>query len=243
MYTRAFTPTPPVLQTMMTSASHIGVLAETTLHADLKTWYARPGDVLETKVDGFVIDIVRGDTLIEIQTRQFGALRRKLETLLPRHHVHVLHPIPLEQWIVRLADDGAAHSRRKSPKRGQLIDIFRELVFIPALLPHPNLTLEILLTQEETWLRNDGRGSWRRQRWSIHDRRLLAVVETAGFVTPADLCSLLPASLTPPFTNHELAQALGCRLSLAQKMSYTLRQAGVLGVAGKQGNALLYHRP
>ena len=51
----------------------IGLLNEKPLHAALKEWYARPDDRFETSVDGFVIDILRGDLLIEVQTRNFTA--------------------------------------------------------------------------------------------------------------------------------------------------------------------------
>ena len=41
-----------------------------------KAWYAAPGDRMEQPIDGYVADLVRGDELIEIQTRNFGALKR-----------------------------------------------------------------------------------------------------------------------------------------------------------------------
>jgi hypothetical protein len=56
--------------------SGIGLLNEKPLHASLKQWYARPGDRFEVPVDGFVIDVVRDDLLIEIQTRNFSSLKR-----------------------------------------------------------------------------------------------------------------------------------------------------------------------
>jgi hypothetical protein len=71
----------------------IGTLSEKSLHAGLKQWYGRPSDQFEVPVDGYVIDIRRDDTLIEIQTRQLGAMKRKLAALLPNHPVHLLHPI------------------------------------------------------------------------------------------------------------------------------------------------------
>ena len=60
----------------------IGTLQENSLHAALKTWYAQPGDQLECKVDGYVIDLVRGDLLVEVQTANFSAIKRKLLKLL-----------------------------------------------------------------------------------------------------------------------------------------------------------------
>jgi hypothetical protein len=55
--------------------SGIGLLNEKPLHASLKQWYSRPGDRFEVPIDRFVIDIVRGDLLIEIQTRNLAAIK------------------------------------------------------------------------------------------------------------------------------------------------------------------------
>ena len=77
----------------------IGTLNEKPLHAALKAWYAQPGDQLEAKVDGYIIDIVRGDLLVEIQTRNFAAIKRKLLALVPHHPVQLVYPIAREKWI------------------------------------------------------------------------------------------------------------------------------------------------
>lgn len=220
--------------------SQIGTLSEKSLHAGLKEWCSRDGDEFEVKVDGFIIDVVRGDQLIEIQTRHLYAMKRKLEKLLQAHQVRLLHPIAKEKWIVRQSAEGEHLGQRKSPKRGQVIDIFYELVRIPRLLLHPNLTIELLLTRQNQILRDDGMGSWRRKKWSIHDHQLLEVVEHITFHNLADYCSLIPADLPQPFTNRQLSDALGSSPGIVQKMTYTLRQIGALTVVGKQGNALLH---
>ena len=49
-------------------SSTIGELNEKPLHAALKAWVAQPGDALETPLDGYVIDIIHGEQLVEIQT-------------------------------------------------------------------------------------------------------------------------------------------------------------------------------
>lgn len=221
---------------------HIGTLAEKSLHASLKEWLACPGDQIETVVDGYVIDIVRNETLIEIQTKRFSAIKRKLQALLPRHPVLLVHPLAQEKWIVRQTAAGNPIRRRKSPKRGQVEHIFNELIRIPDLITHPNLTLRVLLTKQEEIWRDDGQGSWRRQKWSVFDHRLLAVVDEISFQNAADWRSLLPIELPDPFTNRELATAVSCRLNLAQKMTYTLRHAGIIKVVGKRGNAFLFER-
>lgn len=221
-------------------APHIGTLAEKSLHAGLKEWYGRPGDQFEVRVDGFVIDIVRDELLIEIQTRHLYAMKRKLRRLLADHCIHLIHPIPREKWIVREDAAGNFIKRRKSPKRGKILNIFDELIRIPHLLSHPNLTLEVALTQQEEIWRDDGKGSWRRKRWSIADQRLLAVVDQAVFATPQDYVAVIPDDLKRPFTNRQLADALPCPVKLAQKISYTLRKMDLLEVVGKEGNSLRF---
>jgi hypothetical protein len=54
----------------------IGTLNEGALHAQLKDWYRRRGDRVEQMVDGFVVDLIRGNLLVEIQTGGFTPLRR-----------------------------------------------------------------------------------------------------------------------------------------------------------------------
>lgn len=221
----------------------IGTLQETSLHADLKRWYTQPGDQVEVRVDGYVVDIVRGELLIEIQTRNFSALKRKLNRLIENHPVRLVYPIPIEKWIVRLAGpENDQESRRRSPKRGQLMHVFEELVRIPGLIASPNFSLEVLFIREEELRQKDGRGSWRRKGWSIFDRRLVEVVDRAVFQTPADFQDLLPPGLPAPFTTRDLARAAGLPLYLARKMAYCLREMDMIHISGKRGHSLLYMR-
>lgn len=218
----------------------IGVLAESSLHAALVAWSARPGDAFEQAVDGYVIDIKRGETLIEVQTGNFAGLRPKLAQLLPDHPVRVVYPLAAAKWIVRVSAAGEVRGRRKSPKRGRVEEVFRELVHVREWISHSHLAIEVALVEMEEIWREDGRGSWRRRHCSIADRRLLRVVAVHRLQTPADYLALLPATLPDPFSNRDLATALDLQPALAGKMTYALRQGGWLALAGKRGNALLY---
>ena len=221
--------------------ANIGTLNETSLHAALKSWYVQPGDEVEIKIDEYVIDIVRGDILVEIQTQNFSAIKQKLSKLIIHRHVHLIHPIPREKWILRLGSNGSKKiSRRKSPKRGCIEHLFSELVSIPKLAADPKLSIEVLFTQEEEIWVNDGKGSWRRKRWSISDRRLLNVLESVILTTISDYQKLLPASLPCEFTTANLRDALGINYRLAGKMTYCLREMGAIKQIGKQGKAFLY---
>jgi hypothetical protein len=221
----------------------IGTLRETDLHAALKQHYACPGDKLEAKVEGYVVDILRGTDVIEIQTHNFAALKRKLPSLLERHPVRLVYPIALAKWIVRVqADQHSVIGRRKSPQRGELIDLFVELVSIPELVAQPNFTFEVALTHEEEIrcpAKGRRRSRWRRE-WQTCNRRLLQVIDQVTLAQPADFRQFVPAVLPMPFTSRDLAQALDRPDDLAHKITYCLRKMAVLQVAGKRRNAWLY---
>lgn len=219
----------------------IGQLAERSLHNALKEHLRQPGDRVEVKLGRYVIDLVRDDLLIEVQTRHLYALRPKLRRLLDDgRRIHLVHPLAAEKWIVREDAGGGPVSRRKSPRRATVYDLFSELVRVPDLVAHPNLTLEALLIQQEDIWRDDGQGSWRRGHWSVVDRRLLGVVSSHVFARPADFLALLPAALPAPFTNAELAAAWRCSPQVASRATYALRAMGLLVANGKRGRANLF---
>lgn len=225
----------------------IGSLNEKSLHATLKHGYAQPGDQIEVPINGYMIDLVRpGDpmpTLIEIQTRNFAAIKPKLLKLLPIYPVRLVHPIAIQRDLILLAGDGGEIiARRKSPKRGRLEEIFRELVFIPDLIQHPNLTIEVLLLHDAEIRRDDGQGSWRRKHQSIADRRLIAILGSRIFNGVADFCALLPAALPETFTTADLAKMAKVSPSIAGKMVYCLRQCGGITLIGKAGRSYQYRR-
>jgi hypothetical protein len=223
----------------------IGELNEKPLHAALKAACALPGDRFEVPVDGYVVDIVRGELLVEIQTGNFAAIRKKLAKLLKTHRMRLVYPIAMEKWIVKVdPKNGDGPSRRKSPKRGSLMDLFSELIRIPQLMAHPNFSLEVLLTQEEEQRRyvGTGRRHWRKRGWLTEERRLLAVLDRHLFEEPADIGVLLPTSLAETFTTQDIAEAGKIRRPLAQRMAYCLRHLQVIECIGKRHRAYLYTR-
>ena len=221
----------------------IGTLRERPLHADLKRWYAKPGDRVEVGVDGYVIDIVRGDLLIEVQTRDFVKMRPKLNALLDLgHRVRIVHPIAVDRWIVQVNDDGERISRRRSPRHGVLADLAAELVSFPDLVAHPGLEIEVLLIAEEEYRRHEAGRCWRRKGWVTHERRLVDVLDRALIGSAADLGHLLPVELPARFTTSELALLLGRSRRAAQQLAYCLRLGGVIEATGKRGRAAEYRR-
>ncbi len=221
--------------------SGIGLLNEKPLHASLKEWYAQPGDRFEQPVDGYVVDVVRDGLLLEIQTGNFASIKTKMKALAASYKVRVIYPIACEKWIVKQPRIGIGRaSRRKSPKRGRVEDLFWEMVSVPWLPTYANFALEVVLIREEEVRRFVGGRKWRNRGWRTEERRLLEVVDRRLFEKPADWRGLLPKSLDTTFTTQDLSKELGIERQLAQKMTYCLRGMNVIDLIGKQGRGNLY---
>lgn len=226
-----------------TTSGGIGTLNEKPLHEALKRFYAEPGDAFEVPLDGFVVDILRGELVVEIQTRNFKAMHRKLGKLLADREVRLVYPIAQDKWITKEPHpDSGLGSRRKSPKHGRFESLFDELVSIPTLLADPNFSLELMLIQEEEVRRYDGSRGWRRRGWVTDERRLLEVVDRRVLRSPADLAAFLPSGLTEGFTTGDLAASMRMAKRLAQRMAYCLRLAGCITPVGKRAHSVLYSR-
>lgn len=221
----------------------IGELNERSLHRALKARYAGAHGATEQSVDGFVVDVIAGGRIIEIHTSGFGPLQHKLARLAERHPVTLVYPVARDRYIVKTAaDPDTPAKRRKSPRHGSVYDVFHALAGIPAMLAHPNITLDVVMTVEDEVRAPDGRTGWRRRGWSRRDRRLLDVVEICTITSMADLFDLLDADLPEPFTTMDLASAMKSTRRLGQLAAYCFREAGVTEVCGKNGNTRVYRR-
>jgi len=219
----------------------IGTLQERSLHASIKKMYETADSQSEVNLDGYVVDVVQGDVLIEVQTRNFNAIKGKLFKLMKSHRVKLVYPIPIEKWVIRQSLDGKRElGRRRSPKKMGFANVFEELVSIPTFVPHRNFSIEVLLIREEEVRVKNGNGSWRKRGWSSTDRRLLDVVDRHTYSEPKDFLHLIPDTIEQPFSTAGLAEAMGITKRLAQKVAYCLRKMNVLKLVGKERNAHLY---
>ena len=191
-------------------------LNESNLHNSLKILYQEiyEGNV-EVEQDGHVYDIVtKNGNVIEIQTKNLAKLLPKiLDTIEKGHNVKLVHPIPLINRIELKDEDGTLISKRKSPKKGCIYDIFRELTGIYPLITNPHFSLEIVeieMTEErvrttEPVQSKNGRRRFRRN-WLKTGKRLDAIINTRRFSKPKDYLKLLPP-LTEPFCAKDMKTA------------------------------------
>jgi hypothetical protein len=214
---------------------------ESTLHRQLKELYGpAQGGRTEVRIGGYRIDAIDAEgQLVEIQAAALSALRSKLERLLDDYLVRVIKPIPIIRRIVRREKTkGPDLSCRKSPSRGELIDVFDDFIGLAKIFPHPNLTVEVLGVDLE-----EVRMTRKRRRDRVIDRRLVEVISRTTLKTADDLWTLLPIGLDEtPFTTLDCARKLGRSSAFAQRVAYCLRHAGAVEELGFQQRRRVYTR-
>ena len=216
---------------------------ETSLHRQLKEHYAAEGGLTEQRIGRYRIDVVRGKQLVEIQLASLTAIRDKIAALVKKHDVLVVKPVIVAKHLIkRKREGGHIISRRRSPKRRTLLDVFEELVHFTRVYPHKRLTLEVPLIEiEEHRFPGHGRRRWRRDSdHLVEDQHLVQIHEVHQFRTAADLCRLLPPTLPRPFHTGQLADGLSVERWIAQRMAYCLRHTGAIRQVGKLRGAWLY---
>ncbi len=217
---------------------------ETSLHRQLKESYAREAADVEVTMGPYRIDAVCDGELVEVQHGSLVAIRDKIQQLLKEHRVRVVKPIIGRKRIVRqLTAEGPVKSRRFSPSRGSLLELFDELIYFTNVFPHSRLVLEVPLVQVEEW-RLPPQTSRRRRRkakYRVKDVVLTDVLETHRFVDSAQLLGLINRQALPDrFDTAQLAEVLQVERWVAQRVAYVLRETGAVRVAGRSGNAILY---
>ena len=218
------------------------IMNEYSLHSEIKRFYSLPGDHFEVKLDNYIVDILRGQLVIEVQTKNFSALKEKLQTLTEKHKVRLVYPLPEKKWITYITKENIVVNKRKSPKKGRLTDLFRELVMIPQMIGDENFSLEVLFIDEEEVRCDDGKGSWRRRGISIKERRLLQVNGRILFQNKTDYLKMLPDGLNQVFTNRELAKQAKIPVQAARQITYCLRKSNIIRIAEKNGRELTFQK-
>lgn len=221
----------------------IGILGEKTLHAMLKLWLDDDPTHHEIPLpQGSVADIFDGERIVEIQTANFTALRKKLEKLLDTYPVTVVHPLVRVKWVSWIdPETGEITKPRRSGRRGTFTDAGKQLIYLLPLLSHPHLTMQLVLLDVEERRLLDGWGNGGKRGSHRADRLPLALGETVTLTAPADYAALLPPDLPAPFTAAEFGKA--ARLQ-GRNLQGTLKVLVTLGVLRreKDGQKFLYYR-
>lgn len=219
----------------------IGTLSEKTIHAVLKHYYSPNTSCHEQKVKNFVADILIENHIIEIQTRHFYTLRRKLEAYLPEHEVTIVYPIAHNKWLSWVNEEtGEVSKPRKSPKTGVAYQIFPELYQIKDYLKNPNLHLNIISIDVEEYRLLNGWSKDKKKGSTRNDGIPVALFDEMVITTKDDYHKLLPANLPKQFTTKDYKKAARVSQRVATTALNILYHMNTIDRVGKQGNAFLY---
>ena len=191
---------------------------ESSLHHTLKTLYSELYDgKTEVPLDGHIYDIVtKKGNIIEIQTKNLCQLYNKIEdTINHKRNIKIVHPIPIIKTIETYDKDHNLISKRKSPVKGTIYDIFKELTKIYPYLLNKHFSLEIvevnlieerLKTDKPVQTKNKSRRF--KKDWIKTDKKLQEIITTKRFNKVEDYLALLPSTLPEEFSNKELRETL-----------------------------------
>ena len=232
-------------------------LNESSLHRTLKIMYCETYEgKTEVQADGHVYDIVtKNGNVIEIQTRNLAKLLPKVQDAISKgRNVKIVHPNVIRTRIELYDMDGSMISRRLSPKKGCIYDVFRELTGIYPVLLNERFSLEIIQinmterrvrTQEPEQSKN-GRRRFKKN-WQKEDKKLSEIIGTMRFNCAKDYIGLLPDSLPEEFCAKDLGNELRKNKDIPARISsnphliiWVLSHMGLLQEIEKQNRSRYY---
>ncbi len=219
----------------------IGTLNEKTLHMVLKNYIEPDRTRQEVKLGDFVADIFTGDSVIEIQTRNFYGMKKKLSFFLDNYPVTVVYPIPNEKYINWIdPKTGEVTERRRSPKKPHPQEIAHELIHILPFVGRQGLTFRLMFIDVEDykikngWDKTGKKGSERYERIPRHlaGEKYISCID--------DYRYFIPEGLGDTYTAGEFKKAAKVSDTCARRMIYILVKLGIVVREGKRGRAYIY---
>lgn len=219
----------------------IGTLSEKTIHAVIKNYLEPDTNFHEIKVKNYYADICTPDGIIEIQTRNFDKLRRKLDVFLELSPVTIVYPIAYHKWLRWVNNEsGEVSSPRKSPKKGVPYLIFPELYKIKNYLLHPNIRFLILLINVEEYRYLDGWSKDKKKGSTRCDGIPLELIDEISINSIDDYTKLLPDNLPDNFTTKDYSIATKTTRRISTVGLNILHHTGAIKRIGKEKNSYLY---
>lgn len=221
----------------------IGTLGEKTVHAVLKKFYEPQIENQEIRIGGYVADIFHDGEITEIQTRNFNALRKKLDVFLEEYHVTIVHPIPHNKWLVWIDEEtGEMTKRRRSPRTGSIYQVFPEMYKLKMYLKDPKLHFCFpLIDMEEQRLLN-GWSADRKKGSTRHDRIPIDLVDEVYIGGTEEFYKFLPEGLSEKFTVEDYRRVAKVSKKQAQTAITVLSYIGTIERVGTKNRFYLYKR-
>ncbi len=221
--------------------TNIGGLSEKALHLTFKLFYEPDINYREVALGAFQADILHNGCAVEIQTGNFGALRKKIGALPEDTSLTVVHPLLAEKRLFRIdPDSGEVTGGRKSPSHEDIYDAFGELVRIRESLLRKELAFvfPVVGADEYRMVCNHYR-THNSVKYECYPRTLFGFWE---FDTPYAFAALLPPlpEGEKQYTTASCAKLLGKTRSGAGAFLATLVSLDILKRTKGRGREYLY---
>lgn len=224
----------------------VGTLSEKTVHAVLKHCCAPYADDREVKIGGYIADAVGEAGIIEVQTKGFYQMRKKLSAFLSACPVTVVWPCVETLWLRKIDPvTGEAGKRRKSPRRQSPEELFFELMGLGELLAEPGLSFKVVRLEAEE-LRSAEKEPGRKGHWPAYrkiDRYPVGFYGEIDICGAGELWKLLPGVSGPlpeRVTAPEFAALSGTGREVARAALKAFCYAGMAAEDGKEGRKKVY---
>lgn len=219
----------------------IGEYKEKTMHVVLKNYYENDCDKQEVKIDGFVADICNEYGIIEIQTRNFNAMRKKLDCFLQNYEVTIVYPLFSNKYINWIDSNNEKDYMRKSPRHDSLYKAFKELYKIKMYLDNPNLHLMFVfldvveLKYMDGWSKDGKKGSTSLNKVPTRINDEIYIDNYKDFNKYMNITK-------EEFTVKDFAKDNNCTINNASLAINIFKYLKLIKMVGKNGRAFLYRK-
>jgi len=222
----------------------IGTYGEKTVHLALKYYFEPDLAYHEVGVGRHIADICRENDITEIQSAGFNNLRSKIKSYREKgYYLRVVYPLLREKRIFYIDEDGSVFGGKKSPKKGNALEIYKELYKISAELCDRQGGVEFLVCQfdADEYRLVDKEHKKSRKGYYRFDRIPTLLCGIYRLRERADHKELIPESLRGgEFCAKELARAAKISYAKASCAMLMMFRLGVLSKTRKQGKTNYY---
>lgn len=217
----------------------IGEYQEKAIHFILKNYFETDKDKLEVKINGMIADIYNEEGIIEIQTRNFDRLRKKLDVFLKDYQLTIVYPLIKSKKITWMNSENKADYNRKSPIHMNMFNVFKELYKIKQYLKHENLHFCFVFVDVVEFKNLDGYGKNKKKRASSFNKLPIDINEIVNIDNFSEFKTIFSGE-EKEFTSKDLSKMKKIKLKDAQVALTVLNYLEIVERIGKKGNSYLY---
>ena len=235
----------------MGEVKSIGTLSEKSVHRGLKNYLEPDSQKHEIKIGNYIADIVSGNLITEIQSKNFKVIERKLAYYTSQGYtVKIVHPVILikyNNWVDPLTQE--VLERRKAPMRTSMSDIFDELYKIREYLTNPKITFEVLGLEVEEYKYLDGYGENKKNRATKIDKLPTSIIKGIQFGSKEQSNTgiihfgyeqFLSEKLPKEFNSSEYSKISHCTIKTARTTLLILTELGIVSRLGRKNRKIIY---